>query len=65
MTLQNYKSPEKKDIGYNSPKSILNKSLNRDEKHYNLNEDKNITFLPFIRERNGLGKLIEGVSMKY
>ena len=29
--------------------------------HFNNKEVKNIRFLPFLRERNGLGKIIESV----
>jgi len=31
------------------------------EIHFNNKEVKNIRFLPFLRERNGLGKIIESV----
>eukprot|EP00347_Sterkiella_histriomuscorum_P008836 403343553 len=47
--------------GYTSPASALNRSLkqNLGDVHFNNKEIKNISFLPFLRERNGLGKIIE------
>ncbi|CDW81699.1 UNKNOWN [Stylonychia lemnae] len=52
---------EPHQLGYNSPSSQLNRSLkdNIGDVFFNNKEVKNIRFLPFLRERNGLGKIIE------
>lgn len=51
--------------GYSTPSSILSKSLkqNLGDLQFNNKEIKNISFLPFLRERNGLGRIIESVSL--
>ena len=63
--MSNFKvrSEKKSESGFASPTSFLNKSLNRGEIYFNNKEVKNITFLPFLRERNGLGRIIESVTI--
>ena len=54
-------------IGYSNPSSELHKTLKKQKQKiqdvwFNNKEMKNLSFLPFLRERNGLGRIIESVS---
>ena len=56
-------------MGYTNPTSELHKSLKKQKQKiedvwFNNKEMKNLSFLPFLRERNGLGRIIESVSVQ-